>query len=147
MIAPSSARLIVRLGALSVFVVFFQIGVVGPNARKVLEKLGGMDVSKETLPFMEWQEGTLGGLVRQGEPGRLDRTVTAAVANAAICSSDPLCIESAGQGTNALNLAACHACALLPETSCEEGNLLLDRVVVLGKPDQPEIGFFSTLLT
>ncbi len=50
-------------------------------------------------------EGTLGGLVRQGEPGRLDATVKAALANAAICSSDPLCIESEGQGTNALNRA------------------------------------------
>ncbi|WP_136682796.1 sarcosine oxidase subunit alpha family protein [Falsirhodobacter xinxiangensis] len=40
---------------------FAQVAVVGPNARKLLEKLGGMDVSKETLPFMQWQDGTLGG--------------------------------------------------------------------------------------
>jgi sarcosine oxidase subunit alpha len=40
---------------------FAQIAVVGPKARKVLEKLGGMDVSKETLPFMQWADGTLGG--------------------------------------------------------------------------------------
>ena len=39
-----------------------QFAVVGPNARKVLEKLGGMDVSKETLPFMQWAEGTLGDM-------------------------------------------------------------------------------------
>ncbi len=38
-----------------------QIAVVGPNARKVLEKLGGTDVSKETLPFMKWVDGTLAG--------------------------------------------------------------------------------------
>ncbi|WP_426033571.1 sarcosine oxidase subunit alpha family protein [Cypionkella sp. TWP1-2-1b2] len=38
-----------------------QVAVVGPNARKVLEKLCGMDVSKETLPFMQWADGTLGG--------------------------------------------------------------------------------------
>jgi sarcosine oxidase subunit alpha len=38
-----------------------QVAVVGPNARKLLEKLGGMDVSKETLPFMQWADGTLGG--------------------------------------------------------------------------------------
>ncbi|MCO4843813.1 MAG: sarcosine oxidase subunit alpha family protein [Yoonia sp.] len=38
-----------------------QVAVVGPNARKVLEKIGGMDVSKETLPFMQWADGTLGG--------------------------------------------------------------------------------------
>ncbi|MBR9841278.1 MAG: sarcosine oxidase subunit alpha family protein [Rhodobacteraceae bacterium] len=38
---------------------YAQVAVVGPNARKLLEKLGGMDVSKETLPFMTWAEGTL----------------------------------------------------------------------------------------
>ena len=38
-----------------------QVAVVGPNARKVLEKIGGMDVSKEILPFMQWADGTLGG--------------------------------------------------------------------------------------
>ncbi|MDU8912566.1 sarcosine oxidase subunit alpha family protein [Aestuariicoccus sp. MJ-SS9] len=40
---------------------FAQIAVVGPNARKLLEKLGGMDVSAEALPFMGWADGTLGG--------------------------------------------------------------------------------------
>ena len=40
---------------------FAQVAVVGPNARKLLEKLGGMDVSKATLPFMQWADGTLGG--------------------------------------------------------------------------------------
>ena len=39
---------------------FAQVAVVGPNARKVLEKLGGMDVSKETLGFMEWADGQIG---------------------------------------------------------------------------------------
>jgi sarcosine oxidase subunit alpha len=39
-----------------------QVAVVGPHARKVLEKLGGIDVSKEALPFMRWTEGTLAGL-------------------------------------------------------------------------------------
>lgn len=40
---------------------YAQVAVVGPKARKLLEKLGGMDVSKEALPFMTYQEGTLGG--------------------------------------------------------------------------------------
>lgn len=40
---------------------YAQIAVVGPRARDVLQALGGMDVSKEALPFMAWQEGTLGG--------------------------------------------------------------------------------------
>jgi sarcosine oxidase subunit alpha len=39
-----------------------QIAVVGPKARAVLEKLGGMVVSKEALPFMTWAEGTLAGV-------------------------------------------------------------------------------------
>jgi sarcosine oxidase subunit alpha len=40
---------------------YAQVAVVGPNARKLLEKLGGMDVSKEALPFMTFADGTLGG--------------------------------------------------------------------------------------
>jgi len=38
---------------------YAQIAVVGPKARQVLEKLGGMDVSKETLPFMAFADGEL----------------------------------------------------------------------------------------
>lgn len=40
---------------------YAQVAVVGPNARKALEKLGGTDVSKDALGFMEWVDGTLGG--------------------------------------------------------------------------------------
>ncbi len=38
-----------------------QVAVVGPNARKVLEKMGGMDVSREALTFMGWADGKIGG--------------------------------------------------------------------------------------
>ncbi len=41
---------------------YAQIAVVGPKARKVLEALGGLDVSREALPFMGWVEGSLAGL-------------------------------------------------------------------------------------
>jgi sarcosine oxidase subunit alpha len=40
---------------------YAQIAVVGPKARMVLEKLGGMDVSKAALGFMDWTQGKLGG--------------------------------------------------------------------------------------
>ncbi len=40
---------------------YAQVAVVGPNARKCLEALGGMDVSREALPFMGWADGVLGG--------------------------------------------------------------------------------------
>jgi sarcosine oxidase subunit alpha len=40
---------------------YAQVAVVGPKARALLEKLGGMDVSRDALPFMQWADGTLGG--------------------------------------------------------------------------------------
>ncbi|MGR3660672.1 MAG: sarcosine oxidase subunit alpha family protein [Paracoccaceae bacterium] len=40
---------------------FAQIAVVGPNSRKLLEKLGGMDLSADVLPFMQWADGKIGG--------------------------------------------------------------------------------------
>ena len=88
-------------------------------------------------------EGTLGGLVRMGSPGLLERTIARALDRARWCSSDPVCIESAGQGPDNCNLAACHSCALLPETSCEHQNRLLDRGMLIGTLDRPETGFFS----
>ncbi|MGI6101760.1 MAG: DrmB family protein [Bacillota bacterium] len=91
-------------------------------------------------------EGTLGGLVRQGRPEFLTQLFARAVVEATWCSSDPLCIESEGQGLGDQNLAACHACCLLPETSCEEFNRLLDRGLVVGLPDRPDLGFFSELV-
>ncbi|MEM6760998.1 MAG: sarcosine oxidase subunit alpha family protein [Pseudomonadota bacterium] len=41
---------------------YAQIAVVGPHARDLLAKLGGMDVSAGKLGFMEWQDGTLAGI-------------------------------------------------------------------------------------
>ncbi|MCY3959459.1 MAG: DUF1998 domain-containing protein [Chloroflexi bacterium] len=87
-------------------------------------------------------EGTLGGLVRQGEPDRLTGVFGRAIDRLRWCSSDPVCIESLGQGTDNANLAACHGCVLLPETSCETGNRLLDRGLLIGTTDLPEIAFF-----
>jgi len=90
-------------------------------------------------------EGALGGLVRQGEKGRLEDTIISAVENALWCTSDPICIQSSGQGPESLNLAACHNCTLLPETCCENGNRLLDRGVVVGSLEEMDIGFFNDL--
>ncbi len=91
-------------------------------------------------------EGSLGGLMRQGQPDRLYPSVLAAIADASWCSSDPLCIESEAQGADGMNLAACHACLLLSETSCEEFNRLLDRALLTGTPGHPAIGYFNELL-
>ena len=88
-------------------------------------------------------EGSLGGLVRQGKKGNLEKIVYDAIENSRWCSSDPICIDSMGQGPNSCNLAACHNCSLLPETCCEESNMLLDRAMLIGELDNPEIGYFN----
>lgn len=89
-------------------------------------------------------EGTLGGLVRQGEPPRLARTLLEGLQDAMWCSSDPLCAENRATSFASLNLAACHACSIISETSCENGNYLLDRVLLVGSPTCP--GFFQPVL-
>jgi hypothetical protein len=93
-------------------------------------------------------EGTMGGLVRMGNPENLGPVVTAAILNARWCSTDPVCMElgEAGQGPDSCNMAACHGCALIPETSCEEFNQFLDRGLVIGTFDDPDSGYFSALL-
>ena len=91
-------------------------------------------------------EGSLGGLVRQGAKGRIEDTIKDAIQNAAWCSSDPVCIQSLGQGPESCNLAACHNCALLPETCCESGNRLLDRGTIVGTLEDKTIGYFSDIL-
>ena len=91
-------------------------------------------------------EGTMGGLVRMGKPGNLEPVIRRALESADWCSADPVCAEAGevgGQGPDSLNLAACHNCALVPETACEEFNRLLDRGMVIGTPDDTDIGFFE----
>jgi hypothetical protein len=91
-------------------------------------------------------EGSLGGLVRQGRPGTIEPIIISAIENAEWCSSDPVCIQSSGQGPDNCNLAACHNCALLPETCCENGNRLLDRSLLIGTIDNREMGFFYNII-
>ena len=87
-------------------------------------------------------EGTLGGLVRLGRPERLVNVVRRALSRASWCSADPVCSENlGGQGSRLANLAACHACTLLPETSCETVNQGLDRGMIVGTPDNRETGW------
>jgi len=82
-------------------------------------------------------QGTLGGLVRLGDPDKLVPLLLAALDDADVCSNDPVCIESDRQGTSSLNLSACHGCSLVSETSCETTNRLLDRQLVLGGRNVP----------
>lgn len=87
-------------------------------------------------------DGTMGGLVEMADLQTFQRVFEAAVQGATWCSNDPVCMElgSHGQGTHGTNLAACHSCCLLPETSCEMFNQALDRAVIVGDLVNP-LGF------
>lgn len=90
-------------------------------------------------------EGTMGGLVRMGKQGYIESVIKHAFQDATWCSADPVCTEiggGGGQGPDSCNLAACHNCALVPETACEQFNRFLDRVVVVGDINRPDIGYF-----
>ena len=92
-------------------------------------------------------EGSLGGLVRQGEAHRLIPTLINAIETASWCSSDPICRELDGQGMAGLNRAACHACALVSETSCVHSNTLLDRSFLINETEDLAVkGFFDDVL-
>lgn len=90
-------------------------------------------------------EGTMGGLVRQGYADKLPAVLGRALAAAAWCSGDPLCSEGENQGMAGLNRAACHACVLVSETSCECANALLDRRFLIGDSGSMT-GLFSDAL-
>ncbi|MEU8847809.1 DUF1998 domain-containing protein [Streptomyces sp. NPDC048564] len=119
----------------------------GYPAAALRERLYAADDMAGVLVYTATSDsaGSLGGLVAQGEPDLLDRTIRSAVRRAEWCSSDPLCIESEASGTGGTNLAACHACVMLPETSCEHNNILLDRALLVGTPNDPHVGYFATM--
>jgi hypothetical protein len=89
-------------------------------------------------------EGTLGGLVRLAEPDELERHIDQALEMAGFCSSDPLCAENRpGLDRLSLHGAACHACLLAPETSCESGNRFLDRSLLADTFECKDLAFFG----
>ena len=76
-------------------------------------------------------EGSLGGLVDQAVPDRFGPVLLAALQDMELCAQDPLCGADELSGIAGLNGAACHACLLLSETSCESSNRFLDRAVLV----------------
>ena len=91
----------------------------------------------------EGSEGSMGGLVSQGEPEKILEILKKGLERSINCSSDPLCWESEGQGIFDLNLSACFSCSLVAETACEEMNLGLDRRVLVDE----DFGFFRSIVT
>jgi hypothetical protein len=90
-------------------------------------------------------DGTLGGLVALSQPDVLARTVHDALQDARRCPSDPLCAQRVPQDPeDFLHGAACHSCAMAPETSCERGNQFLDRRFLVPLPGEwRDLAFFQ----
>ena len=89
-------------------------------------------------------EGSLGGIVKNSDPDEFLVTMKGAINKSRLCSRDPLCMESnidQGPIHTRLNGSACYACSLLPETSCENFNRLLDRLIL----GDDKLGFFGGL--
>ena len=88
-------------------------------------------------------DGYLGGLANLcNDLDRLNHIIQSAINRASDCSSDPICMESDGQGVSQLNLAACHSCTLTPEITCELSNLFLDRKLIVNE----SIGYFASII-
>ena len=87
--------------------------------------------------------GSLGGIMELAEPRRFLALTAAAIARSKWCSFDPVCSEHEGQGLHLLNRAACHACLLVPEPSCDYKNTLLDRVFLKGDTQKGIPAFFA----
>ena len=75
-------------------------------------------------------QGTLGGLSDMAQ--RVGELLPRAANRLSLCSNDPVCAEqSHGNVDYPLQGAACHACLLVPETSCEARNTRLDRSLLV----------------
>jgi len=88
-------------------------------------------------------DGTLGGLVDLGKPENLGRLLEQALNRSKVCSSDPLCSEHDPGKDRTLRGAACHACSLVAETSCERGNRYLDRSFLVPTFEHAGAAFFK----
>ncbi len=92
-------------------------------------------------------EGSLGGLVDLGSPARFPELFEGALISMLRCSSDPLCADHQPDVHATINGAACHACALVSETSCEAFNRFLDRNVIVPTMAHSDIAFFPDPLS
>ncbi|CAM5603939.1 hypothetical protein STENM36S_01431 [Streptomyces tendae] len=144
--SPASPRMVLLHTLAHVLINEWSLEAGYPSA-SLRERLYAADDMAGVLIYTATSDsaGSLGGLVVQGEPELLDLTVRSAIRRAEWCSSDPLCMEAEASGSTGTNLAACHACVMLPETSCEHNNILLDRALLVGTPEEPALGFFTAL--
>lgn len=88
-------------------------------------------------------EGSLGGLVELARTDNFRSVLWHTLQDAKFCSGDPLCAEHKPEAIGDLNGAACHACLLAAETSCERSNLFLDRSFLIRTVSEDHLAFFK----
>lgn len=91
-------------------------------------------------------EGSLGGLTNLAQNEKLLPIIIRALEKMSYCSSDPICSDGEFEYHTSANGAACHACTFVSETSCEWGNLLLDRRTLININPNEKDGYFDQLL-
>lgn len=91
------------------------------------------------------KEGSLGGLVELGKMHNMVKLMTDAFQEALVCTNDPECMYNLPASKNS-NGAACHSCCMISETSCENGNRLLDRGLVVPISGRDNCSYFKELV-
>jgi len=77
------------------------------------------------------RDGSLGGLIDLVmKPHYLETMIKNSISASSVCSTDPLCSTQEPEAQHNCVGASCHACSMLPETSCESQNNFLDRTAV-----------------
>jgi hypothetical protein len=111
----------------------------GYNEASISERIYSSDDMRGLLIYTTSAgDGSLGGLVRQID---LVKIIKSALHNKRTCSRDPICIEEDPKRMREKELpmnlrqngSACFGCMLLPETSCENFNKMLDRKILVNK--------------
>lgn len=91
------------------------------------------------------KEGSLGGLVELGYFNRLIPMIQSAFEEALLCTNDPECLYKLPNNEDS-NGAACHACSMISETACENGNRMLDRGLVVPLSGREQHAYFYELV-
>jgi hypothetical protein len=120
----------------------------GYSASSVRERIySSTDASRQMAGVLLYtaspdSEGSLGGLVDLGSAQRFPDLFNGALRAATRCSSDPLCADHQPDVHATINAAACHACILASETSCETFNRFLDRNFLVPTMATDALAFF-----
>lgn len=140
---PADARY-VMLHSLSHLIIRSLADMAGYSSASLQERIYSSNAMAGILIFTASpsSDGSLGGLIEQGQSKRIEQVLMRAISKSIMCSSDPLCSLNRPDKKATRHGAACHACMFLPETSCESMNEFLDRSMVCRTLEGSDRGFF-----